>query len=301
MFNIETPYQIDEIIDPLFSSKGIKMSIARLDLIHSIVSGNKLFKLHYFIKEAIEKNISTIITFGGAYSNHLVATAYYTNSIGLDCYGIVRGEEPENYSHTLLNCLKYNMKLLFIPREKYDDKNKNTLLTDLNLTDFKSMVIPEGGYHPLGAAGASIIMNQLHKNNYSHICTAVGTATTLAGLLQNVNPTEKIIAVPVIKKMNDLESRITYLSQHKQIPTPVVFDHYHVGGYAKKNDALLDFMNNFYKNFSIQTDFIYTGKMLYALYDQIKNNYFKEGSSIACLHTGGIQGNLSLPADSLFF
>ena len=111
MFNIETPYQIDEIIDPLFSSKGIKMSIARLDLIHSIVSGNKLFKLHYFIKEAIEKNISTIITFGGAYSNHLVATAYYTNSIGLDCYGIVRGEEPDNYSHTLLNCLKYNMKL----------------------------------------------------------------------------------------------------------------------------------------------------------------------------------------------
>src|SRR6478736_7475505 len=161
----------------LLSRKGIELSIARLDKIHPVVSGNKLFKLYYFLEVFKNGAYKGIQTFGGAYSNHLVATAFACKQFNIPCRGIVRGERPPELSHTLQQCQAYDMELQFVSRPQYEQ---------LSCDQHSSgdwLIIPEGGYHPLGAKGASLITASL-KNTYTHICLAVGTATTLAGILQ---------------------------------------------------------------------------------------------------------------------
>ena len=301
MLDIQKKIQIDEVKDELFNEKNIRLFIARLDLIHPVVSGNKLYKLHYFFKEAKASNKNTIITFGGAYSNHLVATAYHSFQNNIKSIGIVRGEKSYPLSHTLKDCMHYNMELIFIPRSQYDAPDKNNLLQEMSLKYPDAYFIPEGGYHPLGSEGAGLIMNSLSEINPSHVCTAVGTATTLSGLIRNNKDQHEIIAVPVIKNMTDIKERLNYLISENKYQPPVIFDGYHFDGYAKKNETLLSFMNTFYQNTQIPTDFVYTGKMMYAVYDKIKSDYFPMGSHIVCIHTGGLQGNLSLTSRSLVF
>ncbi len=301
MLPIDIVFPINEIKNQFTDSMDIELYAARLDQIHSIVSGNKLYKLHYFIEEAKACNHNTIITFGGAYSNHLVATAWYSNYHGLKSIGIIRGEKPDSLSHTLIDCMSYNMELIFIPREQYAQIDKTDYIQQLKTKYPDSTVIPEGGYHPLGAKGASLIMNQLKDSTITHICTAVGSATTLAGLLQNAEVNQKIVAVPVIKNMTDIPERLTYLHQNKQFNPPVILDNYHFGGYAKYDDNLLNFIYDFNKDHQIISDFVYTGKMFFAVMDQVKKGYFKKGSKVICLHTGGTQGNFSLPSTSIIF
>ncbi len=300
MHHIEKSFQINEINSRVAESMGVSLFVARLDKIHPIVSGNKLFKLHYFIEQAKECNHDTIITFGGSYSNHLVATAYYAHSIGLKSIGIVRGEKPDTLSHTLIDCMLYNMELNFVSRELYVQQDKSEFVKKIRKKYPNSTIIPEGGYHPNGAEGASIIMEAIHPMEVTHVATAVGTATTLAGLLRNTQEQE-IIAVPVIKNMTDIHSRLDYLNQNVPFNQPLIFEEYHFGGYAKYDDQLLHFIHDFNREHQIMTDFIYTGKMFYAIMDKIKNGYFKKGSKIVCLHTGGIQGNFSIPNTSIIF
>jgi len=300
MFEENLQFNIQKINDPLFTEKQVSVYIARLDLLNEVVSGNKLFKLHFFIQKAQQEK-KTIITFGGAFSNHLVATAFHCKKKGIESYGIVRGEEPSQYSQTLLDCLAYGMKIKFISRIDYDKKEELNICKKLHLPVETSVVIPEGGYHPQGALGASLIMKSLNDVDFTHICLAVGTATTLAGILQKTEKNKKVIAVPVIKNMTDIATRIDFLLQNNRSPMPIIFDEYHFGGYANKNNALLQFMNHFYALHKIPSDFIYTGKLFYGIMDKIKNNYFEKNSKIICIHTGGIQGNRSLPAGSLIF
>jgi 1-aminocyclopropane-1-carboxylate deaminase/D-cysteine desulfhydrase-like pyridoxal-dependent ACC family enzyme len=293
--------QLDEINSDLLKSRQIELFIARLDLIHPVVSGNKLFKLYYFIEEAIRENKNTIVTMGGAYSNHLVATAFYCIEAGLKSIGIVRGEMPTIKSHTLNACESYGMKLIYISRSDYNKKNED-LISELTKENSEEIYfIPEGGYHPLGAKGASLIMKQIKETDASHICTAVGTATTLSGLILNTKPNQQIIAVPVLKGINDLVSRLNFLTNNIDHHQLCIFDEYHFGGYAKKDETLIQFMNDFYTEYNVPTDFVYTGKMMYAIFDKIKSNFFPLGSKIICIHTGGLQGNLSLPNGSLVF
>lgn len=301
MSNIQKNYQINEIKDDLFIEKSVQVFIARLDLIHPVVSGNKLFKLEHFISAAKESNKDTIVTFGGAYSNHLVATAFYAQQHNIKSIGIVRGEKSYPLSHTLKDCMYYNMELIFVPRTQYDLPDKNALAKELTNNLTNTYIIPEGGYHPLGAKGAGFIMDSINVIHPSHVCTAVGTATTLSGLISNNKHDAEIIAVPVLKNMTDIEDRLNFLIGKKNYKMPVIFDSYHFEGYAKKNDTLLAFMNSFYQQTLIPTDFVYTGKMLYGIYDKIQSDYFPKGSKIVCLHTGGLQGNLSLPKRSLVF
>jgi 1-aminocyclopropane-1-carboxylate deaminase len=285
---------VEKMSSALLSSRNVTLNILRLDKIHPVVSGNKLFKLHYFLSEALLQSHKSIVTFGGAYSNHLAATAFACNALQIPCKAFVRGERPIKLSHTLNSCLESGMLLEFISREEY------ALKASLPLFVEDSIVIPEGGYHPLGAKGASLIVD-LIEPAITHICTATGTATTLAGLLLKASKTQQVVSIPVLKGFTDTAQRLQFLTGKSHYENLVVWDEYHFNGYAKKNTALLQFMNEVYEQFTIPTDFVYTAKMLYGILDQVKKGSFKEGSNIVCLHTGGLQGNLSLPAGSLIF
>lgn len=303
---IEIDINLQQIKSDLFFEKEIEVIVARLDLIHPLISGNKIFKLHYFIEDAIRKNKKTIVTQGGAFSNHLVATANYCHSNGLKSIGIVRGELTEKASHTINACKEANMNIFFVNREAYSEINEQNFTAyfpnHLNDQLDNFYFIPEGGFDELGAAGASIIFEKISKSIHpTHMVTAIGTATTTAGLIKNCHTNIEIIGIPVLKGMKDIETRLAKLLPHQSYNPPALFHDYHFGGYAKKNHLLLDFMNEFYMDFHIPTDFVYTGKMMFGTIDLIKKDYFPPGSIIVCLHTGGLQGNLSLPNNTLVF
>lgn len=291
----------DKLESDFLSENGVSVTMLRLDKIHNEVSGNKLFKLHYFVEACLQSENKTMITFGGAYSNHLVATAFLCKEKGIKCMGIVRGDEHITLSHTLQRCKELGMQLQFIAREAYKTIDTTKFLSELKNTYGHCTIVPEGGFSNEGAKGASLIMNTLKDEKFSHICTCVGTATTLAGLLMNNENNTQIIAIPVIKNMTDIEVRVQQLNSHLYENNLSVFSDYHFGGYAKYSTGLLDFMNRFYADYNIPTDFVYTAKMMFAIFDKIKNGYFEKGSKILCLHTGGLQGNKSLPTESLIF
>lgn len=293
---------IEELHDDLFIEKQVSVSVLRLDKIHPLVSGNKLFKLHYFFEEAINSNHKTILTFGGAYSNHLAATAYACKALQLKSIGIVRGEKPEQLSHTLQQCLQDGMQLQFISRDEYAKKDEPAFVSSLIEAYGECMIIPEGGYHPLGAKGAALIMDLVKDNSYTHICTATGTATTLAGILMATKPEQTVVSFPVLKGMTDNKTRIKQLTEKEgEFKNLLILNDYHFGGYAKRSDLLIQFMNKCWMQYQLPLDFVYTAKMFFGIIDCIKNDTFTKGSKILCLHTGGLQGNKSLPLNTLFF
>ncbi len=294
---VKDPIELQE----LFNINGISLSVLRLDKIHPIVSGNKIFKLHYFIEKALKSQHKTLVSFGGAYSNHLVATAYACQTRGLKCIGIVRGERAPILSHTLQHCIAFGMQLIFVSRAAYRNKEKSYFLDSIQdqlPTDY--LMVPEGGYDPLGAKGASLILDQLKLPSFTHIGIAMGTATTLAGLLMAAEKNTQIIGVSVLKGEDDTAERLLHLTgalpDWNQLK---LFKGYHFGGYGKKSDKLLDFMNAIWKEYKLPLDFVYTAKLFYAVVDKIKEGYFPPGSRILCLHTGGLQGNDSLEIGSL--
>lgn len=282
---------LDHINDPIAGQKQVNISVARLDKIHPVISGNKLFKLWYFLQHARKIKNAKLLTYGGAYSNHLVATAYAAREFGVACKGIVRGEKPVKLSHTLQSCLEYGMKLEFVSRAIYKTRSAAATSLPANIIH-----IPEGGYHPDGAKGASLIMDQLPPATY--YCVSAGTATTLAGLLMGSNSDNKIIVFPALKGITDISSRIKYLTGHTYNNIHID-DRFHFGGYAKHSPELIEFMNDFYNKHGIPLDFVYTGKMMIGVLQLLKENFFTPGSNMICLHTGGLQGNFSLPAGTL--
>lgn len=289
---LESEIELQSVVSEMTVQRGIQLSIARLDKIHPIVSGNKLYKLTYFLKEAIASSHKKILTFGGAYSNHLVATAYAAQQAGIRSIGIVRGEKPLQVSHTLQYCSAYGMELSYITREDYKNPASASIKTIIG-EQGNCTIIPEGGYHPLGAKGAGMIMQKINKHSPSHICLPVGTATTLAGVLFHAETGQQVIGFNALKNMTDIEQRINYLIN--KIPSMLVIESdYDFGGYAKFNNILIDFMNTFYCAYKIELDFLYTAKMMYGVMEKIAFGHFKEGSHIICLHTGGLQGNKSL-------
>ena len=288
--NISTQFIKDSLLD----EKQVTLSVLRLDMVHPVISGNKLFKLDYFLKDLPQHSSAEIVTFGGAFSNHLVATAFACKQLQLPCTGIVRGERAAQLSHTLTECLAFGMKLKFISRAEYDKKDEESFIETIKLAYKNCIIIPEGGYHFLGAKGAAEIMNFVPQET-THICCAVGTATTLSGLLTGLKNEQQLIAFPVIKNMHDIAERIEFLTGNSYHTNQLkIMSDYHFGGYAKKTQPLIDFMNLLFDKHQLPTDFIYTAKMMFGIFDMIKNNVFEKGSKIVCIHTGGLQGNLSL-------
>jgi 1-aminocyclopropane-1-carboxylate deaminase len=292
---------IQRLENKLFTDSEVDVSIVRLDQLHPVVSGNKLFKLHYFIEECIQTTHKTMLTFGGAYSNHLVATAYCSQMMGLKSIGIVRGEQPAVLSHTLQQCKAYGMQLKFISRTEYAKKDNANFIQTLKNEWGNFTLIPEGGFHAIGAKGASLIMSLVDKDA-THICVATGSATTIAGLLLSATTYQHIVGINVLKGVSDMGKRISFLTGNNINPGQLMLlNDYHFGGYAKQNAELIAFMNELYQQYQLPTDFVYTAKMLFAVFDATRKGLFPKGSKIHCLHTGGLQGNLSLPFNTLMF
>ena len=292
--------EITKIHDKIFSEKELSLDVVRLDKIHPVVSGNKLFKLHYFLERATQLNQHTIVTYGGAYSNHICATAYTCNLLGLKSIGIIRGENFAQLSHTLQFCKDNGMELIFNSRQLYTQKNHSDYHETIEKNFGDCAVIPEGGFHALGAQGAATILQTFDSGKYDYIICDIGTATTIAGILSAANANQKIIGVPVLKGMIDIYQRINRIVRANTNQLTIL-DNYHFGGYAKKTSELISFMNTLYRQNQVPTDFVYTGKQIFAIFDAAKNDFFKRGSKIACLHNGGLQGNLSLPKGTLIF
>lgn len=276
------------------------VDVLRLDLLHSVVSGNKWFKLKWYLAEAKTLGKTSLLTFGGAFSNHIVATAAAAQQQGLTSIGIIRGEEPQTLSHTLLAARQYGMQLYFVARESYREKLIPSVVFDQHKAS-EIYTIPEGGYGRLGAQGAEEILPLHETAAYTHILGAVGTGTTLAGLVSAALPHQKIIGIPVLKNAFSLQTEIEALlpSQKKS-----VFDlqwNYHFDGYAKHTAELISFMNSFYTATGIPTDFVYTGKAFFAAMDLIQKNHFSPDSRLLLVHTGGLQGNASLGKGTLIF
>ena len=274
-------------------SNDVGVYALRTDKIHPVISGNKWFKLKFYLKEALQKQAKTVITFGGAYSNHIVATAYACKIAGLKCAGIIRGEEPIEYSHTLKDAISYGMQLYFVSRQNYKHK---IIPPQLNATG--NYFIPEGGYRPSVSAGMATL--QYEKDTFDIVCCAIGTGTMMAGIINSKNPKAAIMGISVLKNNYELENEIHHLLIDKNEPIDIYHD-YHFGGYAKYNIELIRFMNEFYLQTGIPTDFVYSGKLFYAVNDLVEKKYFKPGSNILVIHCGGLQGNLSLPKGTLIF
>ena len=287
-------------VEPLQKALGLPIDVLRLDLIHPVVSGNKWFKLKEYIKAAKAENKAVILTFGGAYSNHIVATAAASKMEGFKSIGVIRGEEPEHWSPTLQNAKEFGMQLFFVSRTDYRIKQIPAEVYWQNQPS-EIFEIPEGGYGLLGKIGAKDILQFFNTYSYSHIVSAVGTGTTLAGLIEGANPSQKIIGVSVLKNAFSLQREIAdLLPAYKQDCFQLISD-YHFGGYAKYTQELLSFMNSLYKKTLLPTDFVYTAKAFYAVLDSFKNGFFTEQDKVLFIHTGGLQGNSSLPKGTLIF
>jgi 1-aminocyclopropane-1-carboxylate deaminase/D-cysteine desulfhydrase-like pyridoxal-dependent ACC family enzyme len=292
---------IDELHLPEFAEKKLRVDVLRLDKIHPIISGNKWFKLKYYLEGAVQQKRS-IITFGGAYSNHIIATAYAAKQLNLPSVGIIRGEEPKQLSHTLILAKRYGMKLVFISRNEYLNKNNDDFISGLRSAYPNSMIIPEGGSGSEGIHGSEEIMRLIKNNYYTHILCTVGTATTFLGLANASDFDQKIIGICVLKGMSDLlNENKKFLKDPEKINNCFINYDYHFGGYAKKNNELFDFMNLFFSKTKIPTDLVYTGKLFYAAFDLIKKDLFSPGSKLLIIHSGGLQGNNSLPPATLNF
>jgi len=292
--------EIEPIIDDDFINKHIELSVLRLDRIHPVISGNKFFKLFYFLQEAKNSTHKRIITFGGAHSNHLAATAFACKQSKLQCIGMIRGEKPNMLSPTLLFCLENGMELSFLSRESYNHKTEELFLRDLIKKHGEHILIPEGGFAVKGAKGAGLINGLYNGNDYTHICLPVGTATTFAGMVNENKTQTEIIGFSVLKNMHDLDKRFEELKVNANSKYSFITD-YHFDGYAKKTNELIQFMNDFYYHHAIPLDFVYTGKMMFGIYDMTRKHHFPKGSKLLAIHTGGLQGNNSLETGTFIF
>lgn len=279
-------------------SQAHSIDILRLDMINPIVSGNKFFKLRYYIEAAKANDATTIASFGGPYSNHIVALAFTAKEAGLKSIGYIRTNEHEPMTTSLAEAKSYGMELNYLGRSEFKSK-KDAILFD-SKKNTSCFFVDEGGYGPLGAKGAGTILTDHETEYYDYIVGAVGTGTMLAGFINAAKPNQKIIGIPVLKNEGSIQAEIEALLIDK-LKDYTLLHQFHQGGYAKTNPNIIAFMNAFWEKEKIPTDIVYTSKLIFAVDSLIKENYFEKGRSILVIHSGGLQGNRSLPAGTLKF
>ncbi len=292
MLNLQLPSPIQEIKDSLLEEKKVRLFIKREDLIHPIVSGNKWRKLKYNLSKAKEEGKSTILSFGGAYSNHIHALALAAKGMELKSIGIIRGEETLPLNETLSYARSCGMDLHFISREEYKRKTEKDFIYKLHKKFGDFYLIPEGGYNLEGSKGCEEIIKEIDIL-FDLVCCPCGTGTTLSGIIASLPEGKKAIGFPVLKGGDFLYKEINNL-----LPKNGVAQNnnwhletgYHFGGYAKWNKELLDFTDEFEKKYGIPLDQVYTGKMMYGVFDLIEKDTFAFGTAIVAVHTGGLQG-----------
>ncbi len=274
---------------PLELPNGIELYVKREDLLHPIISGNKFRKLKYNLLEARRLGCKRLLTFGGAFSNHIVAVAGAGKEFGFETIGIIRGEELQDkiqQNPSLLRAEQFGMQFNFVDRTQYRDKMDPDFLELLAARYGSFYLIPEGGTNELAIQGCEEILTAEDKIEFSHICCAVGTAGTILGIINSSNTNQQIIGFYSLKG-DFLSEVICNFAKQKNWS---VNEFYHFGGYGKVTTELIRFLNAFYDKYQLPLDPIYTGKMMFGVLDLIGQNYFPPHSKILTIHTGGLQG-----------
>jgi len=267
---------------------NISLAIKREDLIHPFVSGNKFRKLKYNLLQAKAENKKTLLTFGGAFSNHIAAVAFAGKEQGFKTIGIIRGDElfdKASQNPTLKFAQENGMQFEFVSREDYRLKSERTFIEKLKDKFGDFYLVPEGGTNEMAVKGCEEILND-EDAVFNYVCCAVGTGGTIAGLINSALPNQKILGFPALKG-DFLKDEIRIFAQ--QDNWDLISD-YHFGGYGKINLELIEFINSFFEEHKVPLDPIYTGKMVFGVIDLIDKNYFPAYSKILLIHTGGLQG-----------
>ena len=262
-------------------------TILRLDKINALYGGNKYFKLKQNLKTFFSGDFSCIISFGGAYSNHIYSLAAIGKELGIKTIGIIRGLEPENLSSTLNFAKECGMELLSISRTEYSLKNDEIFLEQLRKKHPKCLIIPEGGSNELGIEGCKEITN-LIPFDFNYIVLPCGTGSTLSGIVSSLKPHQKAVGISVLKGEDTFTRFVLKQNLGKEKSFTVLHD-YNFGGYAKKDKTLLKFITEFKLKHKIPLDFVYSAKAMFALINLIEKSYFLKDSQIVFVHTGGLQ------------
>ncbi len=270
------------------SELGVELFIKQEDKIHPYISGNKYRKLKYNLIEAEKLGFKTLLTFGGAYSNHIAAVASAGAEFGFKTIGIIRGEElatKVQHNPTLRFAQSYSMQFKFVTRNDYREKNSKLFIKNLKEEFGEFYRIPEGGTNTLAIKGCEEILTETDKG-FEYVCCAVGTGGTISGLINSSKSNQKILGFPALKG----EFLTKDISKFVNRNNWEIINDYHFGGYAKINTKLVTFINQFKKEQHIPLDPVYTGKMMFGILDMIEQNMFPKGSKILAIHTGGLQG-----------
>jgi len=286
------PAFLQKIEYPLFDHKKVEVYLKREDLLHPTISGNKWRKLKYNLSAAKEQGKSILLTFGGAYSNHIAAVAAAGKEFNFKTLGFIRGEEHLPLNPTLTLAANCGMQLFYLDREVYRQKNNPEFVAALQQQYPEAYILPEGGTNLLAVKGCTEIVHDINIP-FDYICCAAGTGGTLAGIIAGMQGEKKVIGFPALKRGEFLYPEIQQMVKEY---TGLEYDNwelqtqYHFGGYAKVKPELIAFMKDFKKQQGILLEPIYTGKMLFGIYDLIQQDYFKPCSTIVAIHTGGLQG-----------
>lgn len=283
--------ETQEIDLPILREKGVRLSLRRLDRVHSLVSGNKFFKLKYNVVEARRQGKNTLLTFGGAFSNHIHAVAAAGKVLGFKTIGIIRGEETNPLNPTLEYAKSSGMRLHYVDRHGYRNKTERNFLEDLKNQFGDFFLIPEGGTNAWAIEGTKEIILEKDRH-FSHTSVAIGTGGTFAGLAASLHSHQTLLGFSSLKGDFIHRELNTLLEGHHIKPKGKtrILDQYHFGGYSKHSPELIDFLLGFYEQTGIPLDPIYTGKMMFGLLDQTRKDAFVQGSHILAIHTGGLQG-----------
>lgn len=288
---------VQEVSDPVLEGFGVRLLMKRDDLIHPVISGNKWRKLRYNLKEAVMQDHHTVLTFGGAFSNHIAATAQACANAGLDSIGVIRGKEhsANELNLTLRGARECGMELHFVTREAYRIKSQPESVDALERMFGRFYLIPEGGANAMGVKGCTEILAEV-EDHYDVVCCAAGTGTTLAGLLLSLPEGKRLMGFPALRGGDFLEDEILTLvgeSGLRPIWPQAALEletAYHFGGFGKMTPELLTFALDFHHRTGIRLDPVYTSKMLFGIYDLVRRGTFAKGITLLAIHTGGLQG-----------
>lgn len=288
---MEAPLQ--QLHSQVWEAQGIALWVKREDLLHPTISGNKWRKLKYNLEEAKRLQHDTLLTFGGAYSNHIAAVAAAGQEFGFKTIGIIRGEEHLPLNPTLSFATLAGMELHYVSREAYRQKTDPVYLAQLTEQFNQPYLIPEGGTNSLAVQGCTEIVANI-PIDYDYLCCASGTGGTLAGIIAGLDGRKQALGFPALKGGDFLREEIeqlVYRYNGQHYDNWQLITEYHFGGYAKVKPELLDFMRHFQQEHNLPLEPVYTGKMFYGLVDLIQKGFFPKGSRIVAVHTGGLQGN----------
>ena len=285
--NFKLPSKIRELKLNINNSNNIKLFIKREDLIHDIVSGNKWRKLNYNFKYIKEKKIKKILSFGGAYSNHLHALSWLAKKNNIKSFGLVRGCKLSIENPTLSFCKKNKMDLFFLNRSTYrNNKYNNPIFKKIIKSEENVFVIPEGGFNEFGIKGCEEIMNEVNEH-YDIICCSIGSGCTAVGIIKSLKFDQSFLGFSSFKNNSQIKNII---SEKVKTMNWEINSEYNFGGFGQVNDELKKFIKDFKNTYAIMLDPIYTSKLFFGLFDMISKNKLPKDSRILALHTGGLQG-----------